>query len=91
MDLRIKNSYLKFPKKIFGVHPVFPRLSVGDSVTALGFTVCKVKWRLYSAAGGIGGKQEFSTSYGEGAPTMQAHLPNSNVPNQDFAPLKLGS
>ena len=32
MNLRIKNSYLKFPKKKFGVHPVFPRLSVGDSV-----------------------------------------------------------
>ena len=34
MHLRSKNSYLKFPKKIFGVHPVFPRLSVGNSVAA---------------------------------------------------------
>ena len=32
MNLWIKNSYLTFPKKNFGVHPVFPRLSVGDSV-----------------------------------------------------------
>ena len=29
------NSYLKFPQKIFGVHPVFPKLSVGDSVWSL--------------------------------------------------------
>ena len=32
MHLRSKNSYLKFPQKFFGVHPVFPKLSVGDSV-----------------------------------------------------------
>ena len=32
MHLRSNNLYLKFPKKNFGVHPVFPRLSVGDSV-----------------------------------------------------------
>ena len=27
-----QNSYLKFSQKFFGVHPVFPKLSVGDSV-----------------------------------------------------------
>ena len=32
MNLRSKNSYQKLPKNFFGVHPVFPRLSVGDSV-----------------------------------------------------------
>ena len=35
MHLRSKNSYLKFPPKNFGVHPVFPKLSVRDSVWCL--------------------------------------------------------
>ena len=42
MHLRSKNSYLKFPPKIFGVHPVFPKLSVADSVP----NNCTLYWHL---------------------------------------------
>ena len=42
-----QNSYLNFPQKFFGVHPVFPKLSVGDSVIGY-MLICNKKKQKHS-------------------------------------------